>query len=123
MLVREIWKGSIKEPQFFRYFSDKSVRVSGKMTLNQDDISESEHRPRLPVTATQIPSRPRPSPSPSKVGQTLVTSPVKQFDMMDSFNPLVTKGVTVPQNTPEKKQVVSIFRNIDIEENMRGVSK
>jgi hypothetical protein len=91
----------------FFLFSDKSVRVSGNVALNEEAISESEHRPRPPVTATEIPPRPRPSPSPSKAKQTLTTSPVKQFDMMESFNPLVTKGATVPQNTPEKKQVVS----------------
>ena len=92
-------------------FSDKSVRVSGNMTLNEDDaISESEHHPRPPVTATELPSRPRPSPSPSKARETQATSPVKQLDMMDSFNPLVTKGVTVPQNTPEKNQMVSLAK-------------
>jgi hypothetical protein len=97
----------LRGPQFIWYLLDKSVRVSGNMTLNQNAISESEHRPRPPVTATQIPSRPRPSPSPTKLGQTpLVTSPVKQFDMMDSLNPLVTNGVTAPQNTPERKQMV-----------------
>ena len=78
--------------------------------MNQNTVSESEHSPRPPVIATQIPLRPRPSPSPTKHGQAGATSPVKPLEMMDSLNPLVTNGVSAPQNTPEKKQIVRCIK-------------
>ena len=96
----------------FYLLTDKSVRVGSNMMVNQNAVSESEHSPRPPVTATQIPSRPRPSPSPTKHGQTSVASPVKPLEMIDSFNPLVTNGVSAPQNTPEKKRDVSYITSL-----------
>ena len=90
-------------------FTDKSVRVTDNLDKKTEFQSQAEQRPRPPVTATEIPSRPQPSPSPVKTISK--RSPAKQLEMQDSFNPLLTAGVTTPQNTPEKKSKVWVLLN------------
>lgn len=87
-------------------FSPKDKRVQVFCGLNHETHlpGQLEQRPRSPVTAAEIPPRPEPSPSPTKPSRR--PSPTKQLEMQDSFNPLITRGLTVPQNTPEKKSKV-----------------
>ncbi|XP_046861047.1 WD repeat-containing protein 90-like [Xenia sp. Carnegie-2017] len=88
--------------KFCVFNSDKTAHVfDGAGSPTQDDIGESDLKPRPPIMATELPLQPLPS-SPDKRDEIVVNSPSKKdVKVIDSFNPIVTRSLKVPNNTPE----------------------
>ena len=90
--------------------SDKTAHVfDGAGSPTQDDIGESDLKPRPPIMATELPLQPLPS-SPGKRDEIVVNSPSKKdMKVIDSFNPIMTRNLKVPNNTPEISKSVGLL--------------